>query len=121
MIDEALKRFLDKSTDDHSVYKQISNLGIFTKDEVFNDTLMLLIAGSDTTARGITSMIYYLYKYPETINKLKVALNTSGISSADTSDEAKMKDMYDGCDYLNYVIKEGLRIDPPGINGKFFG
>ena len=95
MMDEALKKFLDKSTDDQSVYRQILDLGLFTKDEVFIDTFMLLIAGSDTTARGVTSMIYYLYKFPETLNKLKSALDISGIDSSKKFDEVKLKDMYD--------------------------
>ena len=119
-IEVVLREFLETSTDDQSVYRQVLDSGSFTKEEVFYDTKLLLFAGFDTTSHGVSTMIYYLYKYPDTLSKLMDELKTKGVNSLDPNQGAKLKDLYESCDYLNYVIKEGLRIDPPGTGSMFY-
>ena len=112
-IDQTLREFLDSSTDDQSIYRQVLNSGKFTKEEVFYDTELLLFAGFDTSSHGITSMIYFLYKYPLTLSKLMGELKTNGVLDLNPKQGSNLKDIYEKWDYLNYVVKEGLRIDPP--------
>ena len=103
-IYSALSRFLDMSEDSQSVYKQLLNTGEISKEEVFNDTLLLLFAGFDTTSHGICSTLYYLHKNPQILNKLKGALDKDGISSIDVKQKDSLKELYEQCDYLNYWV-----------------
>ena len=41
------------------------------------------------------------------------SLKSSGIIDLDIEEGSKLKDIYENCDFLNYVIKEGFRFDPP--------
>ena len=104
-IYSALKKFLDMSDDDQSVYRQLLNSGLLSKEEVFHDTILLLFAGFDTTSHGICSALYCLHKFPETLGRLKEALNKNGITNIDVKKEDMLKDYYENCDYLAYKIK----------------
>ena len=64
--------------------------------------------------------MYYLYKYPRVLKKLKDSLDKGGFSDIDILQDSFLKDMFEQCDYLNYVSKEGLRIDPPAFGSLFY-
>ena len=115
-INKKLKSFLKRSTDDQSVYRQIASKNLFTEDEIFNDLILLLFAGFDTTSRAISSTIYYLHKNKKIMNELMNKLNLSGITNLNLNDEESLKFAYNNWDYLNYVTKEALRLDPPATN-----
>ena len=76
---------------------------------------MLLFAGFDTISHLITSCLFQLKKYPETLQKLMESTNKWGIINVDKSKGSSLKDIYENCEYLNYVIKETLRIDAPTV------
>ena len=104
------------STDNESVYKQLISKELFTKDEIFNDMILLLFTGFDTTSHGIASILYNIHKNPRVLNKLLSGLKLNGITDISTDDESSLKETYEQWDYLNYVVKEGIRIDPPVMN-----
>ena len=110
---KALGEFLSKSKDSDSVYRQVKDSGRFEQADIVVDMIGLLFAGFDTTSHGLCSMMYFLKKYPDTMNKLKQNLQEQGIYQVDASQGSKLKDLYENCDYLNMVVKEGHRIDPP--------
>jgi len=91
----AIRRFLVKSKDDESVYRQILNSGKFDEEEVFCDMLALLFAGFDTTSHGLSSMLYLLKKHPHTMKKLRDALDHDGILTVDLSQGASLKELYE--------------------------
>ena len=101
-IYSAIAKFLDMSEDDQSVYRQLLNSGQLSKEEVFHDTVFILFAGFDTTSHAICSTLYYLHKFPQTLSKLKDALDKDGITNIDTKKEDSLKDLYEQWDYLTY-------------------
>ena len=117
-IDNALRKFLSKSEDDQSVYRQILKNYDFSKEEVFADVLLLLLAGFDTTSHGLGSALYFLKKNPEVMKKLNQALNECDIPNIKSTEESsELKDKFENWDYLTYVSREALRIDPPTFSG----
>ncbi|KAI1088434.1 benzoate 4-monooxygenase cytochrome P450 [Rostrohypoxylon terebratum] len=68
----------------------------------------MVIAGSDTTATGLSSIVYFLLKNPSSLEKLKAEIRDTfdRYSQITYSSTMKMK-------YLRAVIQEGLRILPP--------
>ena len=112
---DAIRKFVAQTKDTKSVYKRLEALGKFPKEVLVADTVMLLFAGFDTLSHWITSCLFQLKKYPETSQKLIESLNKWGIIDVDKSKGSSLKDIYENCDYLNYVIKETLRLDAPTV------
>ena len=93
-------------------------LGAFVRNgisqrQIEAEILLQIIAGSDTTATGIRSMLLYLLTHPRVLNKLRNELDDAEregrTSNPITNAEAK------ALPYLQAVIKEGLRIHPPFV------
>ncbi|KUJ15933.1 cytochrome P450 [Mollisia scopiformis] len=82
-----------------------------TQEEVAGETLLQVIAGSDTSAATIRVVLLNLMSSPPCYRKLQEeidsAIKTGKISSPITDSEAKQ------LPFLQAVIKEGLRITPP--------
>ncbi|KAF2803086.1 cytochrome P450, partial [Mytilinidion resinicola] len=79
-----------------------------TKDELNEGALILVLAGSETTATVLTGMTYFMLKRPETYEELKREIRTAFDSADDININAVAK-----LKYLNACIEEGLRIFPP--------
>ncbi|GCB25018.1 pisatin demethylase [Aspergillus awamori] len=63
-------------------------------------------AGSDTTAIGLSSVIFYSYRFPETLKKLRQEIQDAGLGSEPSfQDTQKLP-------YLQAVIKESMRLHP---------
>ena len=112
---DALVEYLDNNTDEDSVYYALYSSGEFTKEECVMDTLAILFAGFDTSSRGQSSTICMLKKNPEKLDKLMKELEEHEITNITSLPKDQYKSKYEECDYLNYVAKEGLRLDPPGM------
>ncbi|CAI0642619.1 unnamed protein product [Colletotrichum noveboracense] len=82
-----------------------------TREEAEGETLVQIIAGSDTTATSIRTTILYLMTapscYSRLANEIRDAARRGMISSPITNREAG------DLRYLQAVIKEGLRVFPP--------
>jgi len=79
-------------------------------DEIIAITTTNVIAGSDTTAASLTSVLYYLSKYPETRKKLE-----QEIESAEREGRASNPISYAEAvklPYLSAVINEAMRMHP---------
>jgi hypothetical protein len=83
----------------------------FTKNDVLIGAYTSIAAGADTTWISLGSVIHYLYKYPETLRKLRAEIDSMGkdgtISDPVTFEESKKMP------YLNAVIKEAQRMHAP--------
>jgi len=88
-----------------------------TQEEAAGEALLQVIAGSDTSATTIRTVMLSLQSNPDAYRKLQAeidsAIATGRISSPITDAEARH------LPYLQAVIKEGLRILPPA-GGPFF-
>ncbi|KAK7606278.1 cytochrome P450, partial [Phyllosticta paracitricarpa] len=69
-----------------------------------NDSLLIILAGSDTTASAIANALFYLVRDPAYYFKLRAALDALPDCSART---------LASCRYLDFVINETLRLKPP--------
>lgn len=82
--------------------------------DIKNETMLQIIAGSDTTATAIRSTMLYLMATPRVYYKLKEEIKqavASGVSKPISVDQAKQ------LPYLQAVIFEGLRVRPPTTYG----
>ncbi|KAL2061574.1 hypothetical protein VTL71DRAFT_6951 [Oculimacula yallundae] len=78
-----------------------------TQDQAESETVLQILAGSDTTATAMRSIMSYLVMSPRIVSKLRDEISSHNISSPVT--DAQARDM----PYLQAIIKEGLRIFPP--------
>jgi cytochrome P450 len=88
-----------------------------TQEEASGEALLQVIAGSDTSATTIRSVLLYLLTNPHSYTRLQAEIDTSiavgKISSPIKDSEARQ------LPYLQAVIKEGMRIIPPA-GGAFY-
>ncbi|KAK7920224.1 cytochrome P450 67 [Apiospora marii] len=75
------------------------------------DTKLLLIAGSDTSAAALTNALFFLARYPEKQEKLRTELLRE-CSGGTTSAAGWSYDAVLGVKYLDYFIHETLRLKP---------
>lgn len=104
-----------------------------TKYNVFMMGMSNVIAGSDTTAVSLSSVLYHLLKYPRTMALLRAEFDQAITDGRMTPDRLTFKESQ-SLPYLQACIKEGLRlcsatglplfrVVPAGgveIDGKFF-
>ncbi|KAJ9084037.1 hypothetical protein DSO57_1028240 [Entomophthora muscae] len=77
-----------------------------SEEDVIDDMVAILVAGHDTIANAMTSILYFLAKHPDVQATLRQeVLSVMGRSMAIPTNE-QQRDM----PYLEQVIKEGLRI-----------
>ncbi|OQE05742.1 hypothetical protein PENVUL_c022G04779 [Penicillium vulpinum] len=76
--------------------------------ELMGESILLLVAGSDTTSTALTVIIWHLLANPKTMEKLTAEIR----ANFDSADAIKYQALQ-GLPYLHAVIEEGLRICPP--------
>lgn len=99
------KDFLDRLMDAHD-----ADPTKVTNYHVFMMGLSNIIAGSDTTAVSLSSVLYHLLRNPHTLSALRSEIDSSHhqTSNPDTFSFKESQDM----PYLQAVIKEALRLHP---------
>lgn len=81
----------------------------YTIDELFEETSLLVAAGSDTTSTVVPAMFFYMIRNPETYEKL-----TSEIRKTFKNvDEIHTSPQLASCRYLRAFIDETMRMNPP--------
>lgn len=88
-----------------------------TEEESAGEALLQIVAGSDTSATTIRSVILHLQSNPHAYRKLQAEID-AGIAAGKISSPIKDLEARQ-LPYLQAVIKEGLRILPPA-SGPFF-
>ncbi|KIW10687.1 hypothetical protein PV08_11651 [Exophiala spinifera] len=78
------------------------------------DCRLIIVAGSDTTAATLTNAFYYMTKDPSHIKRLRDELD--GLRLEDGT--FHFKDLQ-GAAYLNAIINETLRLQPPVPSGLY--
>ncbi|KAL0935886.1 branched-chain-amino-acid aminotransferase [Colletotrichum truncatum] len=81
----------------------------FTMEELVEEAILLITAGSDTSSTAISSTIYYLLHNPDKLAKLQAEVRTvfSNIEQIEFGTDLQ------ACTYLRACINEGLRLSPP--------
>ncbi|KAM7214882.1 Cytochrome P450 [Rhypophila decipiens] len=87
-----------------------------TKEEIVRESLLQIVAGSDTTSAALTTIMLFLLTHPPVYAKLQaevdsvvVKSDTNGGSGTGIIPTSQAKNL----PYLQAVIKEGTRIHPP--------
>lgn len=84
-----------------------------SKDDLITESVLQIVAGSDTTATAIRSILLYIITHPPVYNKLKKEIDNS-LTSRSVSmklgivSDATLRTL----PYLQAVVREGLRIHP---------
>lgn len=85
-----------------------------TREEMFSEAVLQILAGSDTTATAIRSTMLYLITHPRIYFKLQAEID-GAVSSGRAPEVPGI--VSDAClrelPYLQAVVREGLRIHPP--------
>ncbi|ODM19783.1 hypothetical protein SI65_04769 [Aspergillus cristatus] len=85
---------------------------IMSRDEVHSNALMLILAGSETSATLLSGCVYYICRHPTALRKL-----TKEVRSFLTGDQDITMSKTSKLPYLAAVIEETLRLYPPVAAG----
>jgi cytochrome P450 len=77
--------------------------------ELFAESRLLLIAGSDTSSTTLSALLFYLSRYPACYEKLATEIRGTFQSVDEIHSGSKMNQ----CTYLRACIEEALRMSPP--------
>jgi cytochrome P450 len=81
----------------------------FTMPELWGESNLLIIAGSDTTSTALASAFFYLVHNPTTLEKLGIEV----CSTFSDVEEIHAGPALSSCTYLRAVIDESMRLSPP--------
>lgn len=81
----------------------------FSTPELWGESNLLIIAGSDTTSTALASAFFYLVHNPSTLEKLSKEI-TSTFSDLE---EIHSSPPLNSCTYLRAVVDEAMRLSPP--------
>ncbi|KAL2062542.1 hypothetical protein VTL71DRAFT_6808 [Oculimacula yallundae] len=96
---------------DFAHYLVVPGEAPLTRDEIKENTVQLVTAGSEPTATFNAGMCYYLAKNPDVYEKLKSEIR-GNFSAQEDITLTKLANLV----YLNLVIREGLRMFPPAAD-----
>ncbi|KAL7269963.1 hypothetical protein RUND412_007341 [Rhizina undulata] len=80
----------------------------YSMDEMWAESTLLMVAGSDTTATIIAAALFYLTRNPEILTKLRTEIRTTFASAS----KIALGPALDSCHYLMAVAEETLRLSP---------
>lgn len=81
----------------------------FPPHEMYGEAELLIIAGSDTTAIVMSSLLFYVARNQDIQDKLAKEIRSNFSSASEIKAGSKLQ----ACKYLRAVIQEGLRMTPP--------
>ncbi|KAE9382184.1 cytochrome P450 [Stipitochalara longipes BDJ] len=84
-----------------------------SQDEAVSESLIQILGGSDTTAGAIRTFMLYIITSPHVYSALQAEINRAVLEGKISSPVITDKEARE-LTYLQAVIKEGLRIFPPG-------
>ena len=114
-----LFKFAEKAVAERRAVKRNDMLGSFlehglTDQEAVQESVLQIIAGSDTTASTIRMLLFFLATNPRAYQKLTEEIDASvqnGASSSTVIQDSQATQM----PYLEACVKEGLRMWPPVV------
>ena len=87
---------------------ETGNLG-YSKGELFSESDLLIIAGSDTTSTVTAAMFFYMTRFPPVYERLLAEIRNKFSSSEEIHAGPNLM----SCRYLRAFIDETMRVGPP--------
>ena len=115
-----LHEITSKCKDEGSIYYKLTQDKDNKEEDIFEDIIAFMLAGTETSSHAIGSAIYFLKKNPKCLTKLMDEFESNGFSRSGHSEDYYSLDNIHKMDYLNYVVKEALRIDTPGVESLLY-
>jgi len=85
----------------------------FTRDQLFTEAILPILAGSDTKATAVRCTMLYLMSHPRIYKKLQAEADAAAVSGAAPAPaEIVSEAITKSLECLQAVIHEGLRIHP---------
>jgi cytochrome P450 len=84
-----------------------------TRDDLVTESLLQILAGSDTTATAIRATMLYLMTHHRVYRKLQSEIDAAVASGHATTSDIVSDETMKSLPYLQAVVREGLRIHPP--------
>ncbi|KAL8714556.1 MAG: hypothetical protein Q9220_001504 [cf. Caloplaca sp. 1 TL-2023] len=81
----------------------------YTEEELFEESDLLVVAGSDTTSTTFAAMFFYMTRNPNVYRKLIGEVRTT----FKKADDIRAGPSLNSCRYLRSFIDESLRMNPP--------
>jgi cytochrome P450 len=81
----------------------------FTTPELWGESNLLIIAGSDTTSTALAAAFFYLVHNPAALEKLQQEVRTTFSQEEDIHSSSTLN----SCHYLRAVVDESMRLSPP--------
>ena len=114
MTTNKVKQRLDTITDRADflsyVLKHNDEKGM-SEPELIANSGLLILAGSETSASALSGTTYLLFKDKEALSRATAEIRTTFPQEEDMTVAALAQ-----CEYLNHVLKEGMRLYPPAPN-----
>jgi cytochrome P450 len=104
---------LEKPTDSRSDMLAAFIRHGLTRDDLVSESLLQILAGSDTSATAIRATMLYLMTHQCVYRKLQEEIDEAVTSSQATALDIVSDDTLRNLPYLQAVAREGLRIHPP--------
>ncbi|RAH83811.1 cytochrome P450 monooxygenase [Aspergillus japonicus CBS 114.51] len=81
----------------------------FTQKDLWVESMLLLIAGSDTTANALSATMHYLLHHPRSLAHLNTEIRTTFATEASIRFDAASPTT---CPYLHACVNEAMRLAP---------
>lgn len=117
---ESMKELIANSKDKKSICSLIMENEDFTYQEKFEDLIVFMVGGSETSSHTLVSILFYLKKFPKTLENLKNEIAENGFTKDTDLKTDVTIDKLQNMDYINNVIKEALRMDNPTTETFFY-
>ncbi|KAI0594386.1 cytochrome P450 [Biscogniauxia sp. FL1348] len=114
LTDEKLQKRIQQgaTSNREDFFAHILRRGNFTPGQLRTQSIVLTVAGSETTSTFLSGVTYFLLKNPETLSKLRREVRSAFPSADDITGDATGQ-----LPYLRAVVEEGLRLFPPAAIG----
>ncbi|KAK0738764.1 cytochrome P450 [Schizothecium vesticola] len=106
-----IRKRLERETDNRSDMLASFVRNGLNADELLSETVLQIIAGSDTTAAALRAIMLYLLSHPRIYTKLQAEIDAKALEGRyqGVIPDSELRKL----PYLQAVIKEGMRMHPP--------
>lgn len=107
-IDRRFRSGSDRADLINIILKQDGTKREMSRDEIYSNAVLIILAGSETTSAAMAGCIYFLLQYPQVMHILKNEIHSRFAREDEITFQA-----LSSLTYLTAVLDESLRLYPP--------